>query len=140
VLHSVIGDGRIPAALRSRFIEVLQTVGFDELARADTKMLGMALIFACDQARVISDERLIRRMGEILMGFGPVAASLANDEKAALPSVGLGTWWNARPQIPARKAQKALTSPHLVVEERDGYLSGVGGNGGGVIFRKSFIG
>jgi hypothetical protein len=85
VLHSVIGDGRIPAALRSRFIEVLQTVGFDELARADTKMLGMALIFARDQARAISDERLIRRMGEILMGFAPVAASLANDEKAALP-------------------------------------------------------
>jgi hypothetical protein len=84
-LHSVIGDGRIPAALRSRFIEVLQTVGFDELARADTKMLGMALIFARDQARAISDERLIRRMGEILMGFAPVAASLANDEKAALP-------------------------------------------------------
>jgi hypothetical protein len=50
VLHSVIGDDRIPAALRSRFIEVLQTVSFDELARADTKMLGMALIFACDQA------------------------------------------------------------------------------------------
>ena len=84
MLHSVIGDGRIPAALRSRFIEVLQTVSFDELARADTKMLGMALIFACDQARAISDERLIRRMGEILMGIAPVAASLANDEKAAL--------------------------------------------------------
>ena len=39
----------------------------------------------------------------------------------------------------ARKAQRAVL-PILSVKEPDGHLSGVGGIGGGVIFRKSFIG
>jgi len=41
----------------------------------------------------------------------------------------------------ARKVPKALMPcATFSVEERDRYLPGVGGSGGGVIFRKSFIG
>ena len=40
------------------------------------------------------------------------------------------------------KSTERVDSPPstLAVDQRSGYLSGVGGSGGGVIFRKSFIG
>ena len=40
----------------------------------------------------------------------------------------------------AKSTERVDSRLTLAVDQRSGYLSGVGGSGGGVIFRKSFIG
>lgn len=85
MLHSVVGDGLVPAALRPRFIEILKTISFDGLARANPQMLGAALTFVAHQARVFGDAQLTQRMQDIIMGFAPLAVAQADKKQQAMP-------------------------------------------------------
>jgi tetratricopeptide (TPR) repeat protein len=85
MMSSIIGEGELPLTLKKRLIEILQTVDFKGLAQSNDEMLGPALTFACHQAQVSGDSDLIRRMEETVIGFAPLAATSASNDKGKMP-------------------------------------------------------
>jgi len=85
VMHSVIGDGMMPATLRPRLYEILQTVDFTGLARSNVRLLGIALTFVCRQVQASGDKALIQRMERIIMGFAKLATAPPEGTEAELP-------------------------------------------------------
>ena len=84
MLYSVIGDGKMPEPLYSRMLELLRSISFDGLARSNPKILGPALTFACHHVRASSDEQLVSRMEQVVMGFARLAATAPDDDTLPL--------------------------------------------------------
>lgn len=85
MMHMVVAEGQPPSSISPRLIEILRTVDFGALAKSNTQMLGPAITFACQQARLSNDADLIRRMEEIVVGFAGFAAERANETETGTP-------------------------------------------------------
>lgn len=85
MISSVVGEGDLPVSLKERLIEILQAVDFEGLAQSNVEMLGPALTFACHQAQLSGDGNLIHRMEETVIGFAPLAATLAKNDETKIP-------------------------------------------------------